>query len=231
MTGLSSEIVKEYGLNAGASVVGIAASKDFCLAPDGFKPADVLDGCLSVIVLGVPFSMDALAMSPLEYTALRNTMLTKMTDIAKAVAKRIKTDGYASKVIGAAGGKWVDANGRKEQFGYISLKHAAELSGIGIITRNNLLTSLEYGNLLWLSAVLTDAELPPDKMAEYNFCSDCSKCVEVCPSGALDDPVVFGRKKCDKYFAIENKKFVIKCFLCRSVCPYCFGKLEKVLSL
>ena len=29
---LSSEIVKEYGIDAGASVVGIAASKDFSLA-------------------------------------------------------------------------------------------------------------------------------------------------------------------------------------------------------
>ena len=35
---INSEIIKEYGLNAGASVVGIAASKDFVLAPEGRKP-------------------------------------------------------------------------------------------------------------------------------------------------------------------------------------------------
>jgi len=34
--------VKEYGINAGANVIGIAASKDFVLAPDGFNPTDVL---------------------------------------------------------------------------------------------------------------------------------------------------------------------------------------------
>ena len=39
---LNSETVKEYGLNAGANVVGIAASKDFGLAPEGFKPSDSL---------------------------------------------------------------------------------------------------------------------------------------------------------------------------------------------
>ena len=39
---LTGAAVKEYGMNAGASVVGIAASKDFGSAPDGFKPADVL---------------------------------------------------------------------------------------------------------------------------------------------------------------------------------------------
>ena len=33
---MNSEIVKEYGLSAGANVVGIAASKEFGLAPDGY---------------------------------------------------------------------------------------------------------------------------------------------------------------------------------------------------
>ena len=55
VTELTSAIVKEYGLNAGANVVGIATSKDFSLAPDGYKPTDVLPECLSVIVLGATF--------------------------------------------------------------------------------------------------------------------------------------------------------------------------------
>ena len=57
---ITSEIVKEYGISAGANVVGIAASKDFGLAPDGFKPTDVLPDCLSVIVLGATFSPEVL---------------------------------------------------------------------------------------------------------------------------------------------------------------------------
>jgi len=36
-TELTSAIVKEYGIKAGANVVGIAVSKDFGLAPDGFN--------------------------------------------------------------------------------------------------------------------------------------------------------------------------------------------------
>jgi len=43
--GLNSEMVKAYALSEGASVVGIAASKDFDSAPDGFKPTDVLTQC------------------------------------------------------------------------------------------------------------------------------------------------------------------------------------------
>ncbi|MDR2719583.1 MAG: epoxyqueuosine reductase, partial [Nitrososphaerota archaeon] len=68
---ISSEIVKGYGLSAGASVVGIASSKDFGLAPEGFKPVDVLPECLSVIVLGTTFPMLVLNDMAL-YTASRN---------------------------------------------------------------------------------------------------------------------------------------------------------------
>lgn len=221
-TELNSEIVKEYGRNMGASVVGIAASKDFVLAPDGFKPTDVLPECYSVIVLGATFPQEVLN-NTAQYTASRNAMLTKMTDMAKKVAKRIKADGYKSKAISASGGKWVDGDGRKEQFGYISLKHAAELAGLGVIGKNYLLTNPEYGNLLWLSAVLTNANLIPDQKAQYTICDSCNKCVETCPSGALDDLASFDKKGCSKFFVIVDRKFEIKCFSCRTVCPYRFG--------
>ena len=218
-TVINSEIVKGYGLNAGASVVGIAASKDFGLAPEGFKPVDNLEGCLSVIVLGATFPQEVLD-NTVEYTASRNEMLTKMTNMAKEVTKRINATGHKAKAISASGGKWVDG----QQYGYISLKHAAELAGLGLIYRNYLLTNPQYGNLLWLSAVLTDAELIPDERAQYKICENCSICVESCPSGALDNPALFGKKGCSKFFTMVNKKFEIKCFLCRTVCPYCFGK-------
>ena len=219
---LNSKIVKEYCIDAGADVVGIAASKDFVFAPDGFKPTDVLPKCLSVIVLGATFSQEVLH-DIAEYTASRNTMLTAMTEMAKKVEKRIKADGYKTKVISAGGGKWVEGDGRKEQFGNISLKHAAEIAGLGVIGKNYLLTNPQYGNLLWLSAVLTDAELMPDEKIQSAMCDNCNKCVEACPVGALDDLASFGKKGCSQFFKIENKKFAIKCFLCRTVCPFCFG--------
>ena len=215
---LNSETVKKYGIKAGADVVGIAASKDFHLAPEGFKPSDNLEGCLSVIVLGGTFPKKVLN-DTAEYTASRNSMLTKMTGVAEKVAKLIKADGYKVKAISASGGKWVDG----KHCGNISLKHAAELAGLGSITRNYLLTNPEYGNLLWFSAVLTNAALVPDKKSKLKICGNCNKCVKACPLGALENPALFGRKECSKFFTMANKKFEIKCFLCRTVCPYCFG--------
>ena len=219
---INSETVKEYGLSAGASVVGIAAAKDFDLAHDGCKPSEVLEGCLSVVVLGSPFPQEALNSST-EYTEHRKVIIEKMTSMAKDVAKRIKKDGHKAKEISTIGGKFIEG----KHYGHISLKHAAELAGLGVIGRNYLLTNPEYGNLLWFSAVLTDADLVPDEKAQYTFCDNCNICVETCPSGALDNPDVFGNKKCDKVcFKLVDKKWEVSCFLCRTVCPYCFGKIN-----
>lgn len=222
-TELDSATVKAYAMNAGANVVGIAASDDFGLAPDGFRPTDVLPECRCVIVLGATFSPEALN-DVAEYTASRNAMLTAMTGMAKEVAKRIKADGWKTKAISASGGKWVEGDGRKEQLGYISLKHAAQIAGLGVIGKNYLLTNPQYGNLLWLSAVLTDAELKPDEsVRSAMMCDNCNRCVEACPVGALNDLASFGRKGCSSFFAIEDRKFKIRCFLCRTVCPHALG--------
>ncbi|MCL2327701.1 MAG: 4Fe-4S binding protein [Bacteroidetes bacterium] len=217
---MTTETVKELARNAGATVAGIAAAKDFTLAPDGFKPSDRLEGCLSVVVLGTPFPQEALSVNLSEYTEIRNGMLKKMDAVAKETAKQIKAKGYKTEAIGGIAGKYV--NGKF--FGHISLKHAAELAGLGVIGRNYLLTNPEHGNLLWFSAVLTDADLVPDEKADYTMCENCNKCVEMCPSKALENPDSFGAKECNKHcWKMVNRTWELNCFLCRKVCPYRFG--------
>jgi epoxyqueuosine reductase QueG len=94
-----------------------------------------------------------------------------------------------------------------------------------IISRNYLLTNPEYGNLLWFSAVLTDADLVPDKKSKYIIdCNKCNKCVKTCPARALDNPALFGQNECYKIvFKQLNGKLIYDCFLCRKLCPYRFG--------
>jgi epoxyqueuosine reductase len=175
-----------------------------------------------VIVFGAPFPKEVILGDSIEYTDIRNEMIEKMDNVAKNVAKRIEDKGYKTEVIGGASGKYV--KGKVGMYGLISLKHAAELAGLGIINRNYLLTSPQYGNLLWLSAILTDIALIPDKKAQYVVCNNCKKCVEICPSGALDNPALFGKKECQKTAYKQVKgKLEIKCFLCRKLCPNCFG--------
>lgn len=217
---INADIVKELGKNAGADVIGIASADCFVNSQEGFRPVDKLASCRSVIVLGCPFPQEAIFKSTAEYTAIRNLIVKKMDEMAKTLARQIKKLGYETKAIGGLGGKRVNGH----FYGHISLKHAAELAGIGKISRNYLLTNPEYGNMLWFTAVLTSAELTPDSLALYDVCGSCNKCVEVCPSGALNDAGLFGQKKCyQTCYKTVKGKLELKCFQCRKVCPYRFG--------
>jgi len=220
---LNSDIVKAYGSAAGASVIGIASSDDFDLAPEGFRPTDIMKECVSVIVLGSAFPEDAFSKTPAEYIEIRNMTNRKISDIAEDMEKRIRKDGYKARSVSGINGKWV--NGM--QVGSISLKHAAELAGLGIIGKNYLLINREHGTLLWFSAVLTDAYLIPDEKVKYSICNECSKCVESCPTNALDDISTFKKKECaGKMFRMANKKWEIQCCLCRKICPHRFGIID-----
>ena len=217
---IDGEIVRTHGLDAGASVVGIASSDDFGLAPDGFRPADVMPECRSVIILGSPFPREAVMNDTPEYIDIRNAVNAKIGDAAKKLEKRIKEDGHKAKALTGLGGKWVG----KESFGLISLKHAAELAGLGVIGRNYLLINPEHGTLLWFSAVLTDVELTADEKFSSAICDGCDICVKACPSGALNDPSKFNRKNCTgMMFKMTDKKWKIMCYRCRQVCPRRFG--------
>jgi len=218
---LNSGTVKGYGTVAGASVVGIASADDFNDAPEGFRPTDVMEDCRSVIVLGCPVPREAILNDPLGFIDIRNAVNEKMNAAEKDLAKRIKADGYKIKTINGMGGKWVDGRQR----GHISLKHAAESAGLGIIGKNYLLINPEHGTLLWLGAVLTDAVLTPDEKLRCDLCSNCNKCVEICPSKALGDDVSsFRKEECTgNMFKMVDKKWEIMCFLCRKVCPHSFG--------
>ena len=220
---INSEIVKEFGLKAGACVVGVAASKDFGFAPEGFKPTDVLNDCLSVVVIGVSSPQETLLKNSVEYTEIRNEMVKKMKTISEKVAKQIKGNGFKAKAIGGFSAK----KDNDRFYGQISLKHAAELAGLGVISKNFLLTNPEYGNLLWLGAVLTDADLNPDEKSQFTICDNCNKCVATCPAKALNNPALFGQKECyGVVFKQVNGKLIYDCFLCRKVCPYRFGKIK-----
>lgn len=224
---LTSEKAKEYCYNAGAAVAGIAAAKDFNLAPEGYRPIDALPGCVSVVVLGAPIQQDAVFKADLlGFIELRNALNKELKDAAKRVAKQIKASGYQTRAVGGLDGKWAEGNTR----GPISLKHAAELAGLGVIGRNYLLTNPEHGNLLWFSAVLTDAELTPDPKLVLDLCGDCNRCVSTCPAHALDTAATVIKKACDHtMFKQINKKLEIVCLLCRKVCPHCLG-IKKDLS-
>lgn len=62
----------------------------------------------------------------------------------------------------------------------ISQKHAAQAAGLGTIGRHSLLITPEFGSMVWLGAVLVDAELEADPLLKP-LCTNCNLCAEACP--------------------------------------------------
>jgi epoxyqueuosine reductase QueG len=107
----------------------------------------------------------------------------------------------------------------------VSAKHCAVAAGLGRIGKNTLLTTPEYGNMVWLNVILTDAELEPDEILTGDPCGDnCSLCIDNCPANALGSPEM-NQQACGTYAfrSVEGEEFSFKCYLCRTICPNCFG--------
>ena len=105
------------------------------------------------------------------------------------------------------------------------MKHAAVQAGLGRMGKNTLLINDRYGNMIWLSAVLTTCELEPDPIAQYETCPDkCRLCLEACPVQAMDG-ISIDQARCwtHAFGADAEGEWRIRCFTCRDVCPNKMG--------
>lgn len=218
----TSTHVKNAAKELGADLCGIATADRFTEAPGGHHPTDVLPECKSVIVLACEFPRSSLNGGLAAYTCARDQMDDKMDALAGAMAESLKSLGVIAFPKKASGPcKWDESNRLRD---IISLKHAAALAGLGRIGKNTLLINNKYGNMLWLSAVLTSAALDADPVATYEAClPECSLCIESCPVGALGNEFMEQRLCQNHAFRKENGAEQVLCYSCRQVCPRCLG--------
>ncbi len=124
---------------------------------------------------------------------------------------------------------WPFVEDEESAAGRISLRHAAQLAGLGRIGRSALLLTPEFGPRVQLGAILTDAELPGSEALQHNPCNACDLCIEHCPADALQAPVPpaeYSPADIDKCTAFRREHggrsplgYPNSCGLCRAVCP------------
>jgi epoxyqueuosine reductase len=109
----------------------------------------------------------------------------------------------------------------------------AEMSGIGFIGKNNMLIVPGFGSYCFLVEILTTAQFTiPLVNGVENRCGSCTKCIDMCPTGALKAPFYIDASQCLSYLTIESKDRVDKktakkmgntffgCDVCQEVCPF-----------
>ena len=220
---MTSQDVKQKALSLGADLCGIASIDRFSGAPKGYHPLDVMPTCRSVISFASRFPVGTLkCASPVPYTRVRNTITPKMDRIALEMCLFLEDHGHAAAPIPTNESQWDAATGRWRSI--ISQKHAAAAAGLGTIGRHSLLITPEYGSMVWLGAVLTEAELPPDALLP-DICTDCGWCVAACPVNALSEREMAQQTCWDYAFGDDpqTQTWRISCHACRDACPHNLG--------
>lgn len=80
----------------------------------------------------------------------------------------------------------------------------AARAGLGFIGKNHMLINPKLGPEIFLGEIITTLKLSTDE-PNRNNCSNCNKCINACPTGALRADGQFEANKCINYLTIEYK--------------------------
>jgi epoxyqueuosine reductase len=107
----------------------------------------------------------------------------------------------------------------------------AAKAGLGWIGKNTNLISKEVGSFVFIGELIIDLALDYNKTNVKDYCGNCTKCMDACPTKALS-PYQLDARKCISYLTIEKKgeipeEFKVKwddwifgCDICQDVCPW-----------
>lgn len=189
-------------------------------------PSRLLEGCRVVISLAFPYSFLKPA-TPDGFTISRyaqpdredyhNRLRRRCRELARLIRER--HEGCLTRIC-------VDSAPILE-------RSYACASGIGFIGKNNMLIIPGYGSYFYLAEILTTAPLtfsPASPLAD--LCGSCTRCLEACPSGALERPYYLDASRCLSYLTIEHRdppgeetaEKMGTCFMgcdrCQEACPF-----------
>jgi len=133
---------------------------------------------------------------------------------------------YIQQEIGEVGGRiFVDS-------APVMDKAWAKKSGLGWIGKNSNLIHPKHGSFFFIAELILDIELQEDGQIK-DYCGRCTKCIDACPTGAIEKPHVVNGAKCISYLTIELKEallpqhfqskmddWIFGCDICQDVCPW-----------
>ena len=153
----------------------------------------------SVIMLGLNYGPDHDPLAILEHRDRGAiSVYAKGEDYHEIIKPRLKE--IARWLIAQGGGDvkvFVDTAAVME-------KPLAAAAGLGWQGKHTNLVSREFGSWLFLGAIFTTLELPPDE-AEPDSCGTCHACLDVCPTAAFPAPYRLDARRCISYLTIEHK--------------------------
>lgn len=116
--------------------------------------------------------------------------------------------------------------------GPILERDLARKAGLGWFGKNAMLVNQKMGSFFFIGTLLADIELVADTPFEADRCGSCTRCIDACPTGAIESERVLNANKCISYLTIELRgsipenlrepmgDLVYGCDICQDVCPW-----------
>ncbi|HEX9909004.1 MAG TPA: 4Fe-4S double cluster binding domain-containing protein [Thermoplasmata archaeon] len=212
--------VRDETMKLGADLVAIATAESLKGAPKGHGPEDILRGAKSIISIALAVPSAAFDSAPSrEYSISYIVANNELNRIAFRVARLLERRGFKALPIPASPPYDLENN-----MGDMSHRHAAIAAGLGVLGRNSLLLTPQFGGRVRLTTIVTDAELEPDEPIVFDPCAGCDRCIVACPARALKGYGVVDKRKCDQHHLKVGKELQLKdweqmCGVCIRVCP------------
>ena len=104
--------------------------------------------------------------------------------------------------------------------------------GLGFIGKNTTLIHPKKVSFFFIGHLFLPLELDATGQPLNNRCGRCTKCIDACPTGALEAPFHIDARKCISYLTIEYKGsleghdpkafqgWMYGCDICQDACPY-----------
>ena len=203
-------------------------------APMKFHPETLLPGCRSIIVAALNYYQEAswrradnlAAPAP---TAGRIARYAWGRDYHKVLGKRLR------RIVRKLGEQFPGESFRSFTDAVpLAERYYAERAAIAFTAKNTLSISSDFGSWFLIGEILSTKEFPSSEDARdrHGACpTNCTRCIDICPTGALYAPHRIDASKCISYLTIEHKgeipvelrpkmgNWLFGCDLCQEVCP------------
>jgi epoxyqueuosine reductase len=106
-------------------------------------------------------------------------------------------------------------------------------AGLGWIGKNGNLITKQSGSFFFIATLIVDLPLEYDDPFAKDYCGNCNKCVESCPTQAILPDKTIDGSSCIAYYTIELKdallpenmkdkfnNWIFGCDVCQDICPW-----------
>lgn len=116
-------------------------------------------------------------------------------------------------------------------------------AGLGWVGKNTCVIHPKSGSLFFIGEIYSSLPLSIKTGLVHDFCGTCTRCIDICPTGAITEPRKLDARKCISYLTIESREsppmelrekigdWLFGCDLCQTACPWNQKAFKNQLSI